>query len=147
MEHFRFPLFIDLQGKKTVIVGGGKVALRRAQVLMQFGAEITLIAPQCSQVPDGATFLQRPYTPGDLEGAALAVAATDYREVNHQVFEEAQKAGIFISVCDSPEESSFFFPAVCQGGGLIAGVVSGGHEHHKTAEAAKKIRSVLEELP
>ncbi len=143
---YRFPLFIDLNGKKIVIVGGGTIALRRAQICLAFGAAVTIIAPECSAVPEGAVFLKRMYQPGDLAGAFLAVAATNCREVNRQVGQEAKQAGIFVSVADQKEESSFFFPAICTGSGLVAGVVSQGSEHKKTAAAAEKIRTVLEGL-
>lgn len=143
---YRFPMFIDLNGKKAVIAGGGKIALRRAEILLSFGAAVTVIAPECEAVPEGVTFLQRPYQKGDLAGAFLAVAATDRREINYQVGEDAKQAGIFVSVADCREESTFFFPAVCTGGGLVAGVVSQGTEHKKTAAAARKIRTVLEEF-
>lgn len=143
---YRFPLFIDLNGKKAVIVGGGKIALRRAGVLLSFGAEVTIIAPECESVPEGAIFHQRPYEKGDLTGAFLAVAATNCREVNQQVGQEAKATGILVSVADRKEESTFFFPAICTGSGLVAGVVSQGEEHKKTAAAARKIRTVLEEL-
>lgn len=146
LSAYRFPLFLDLKGKKAVIIGGGKIALRRAGVLLSFGAEVTIIAPECESVPEGAAFLNRSYQEGDLAGAFLAVAATNCREVNFQVGQEAKKAGIFVSVADRKEESSFFFPAICTGSGLIAGVVSQGEEHKKTAAAARKIRTVLEEL-
>lgn len=143
---YRFPLFVDLNGKKAVVVGGGKIALRRAGVLLSFGAQVTIIAPECEAVPEGALFLQRPYAQGDLTGAFLAVAATNCRKVNFQVGQEAAKAGIFVSVADRKEESTFFFPAICTGSGLISGVVSRGEEHKKTAAAARKIRTILEEL-
>ncbi len=143
---YKFPLFLDLNGKKAVVVGGGKIALRRAGVLLSFGAEVTLIAPECESVPAGAVFCRRPYQPGDLAGAFLAVAATNCREVNRRVGQEAKAAGIFVSVADRKEESTFFFPAICTGGGLVSGVVSQGEEHKKTAAAARRIRTVLEEL-
>lgn len=143
---YRFPLFIDLEGKKAVVIGGGKIALRRAAALLSFGARVTVIAPDCAAPPDGAVYLPRPYRPGDLAGAFLAVAATDRREVNRQVGLEARAAGIPVSVADRREESSFFFPALCTGGGLVAGVVSRGEAHEKTAAAAREIRRVLERL-
>ena len=143
---YRFPLFIDLNGRKIVIVGGGTIALRRAQICLAFGADVTIIAPECKAVPDGAVFLQRMYQEGDLAGAFLAVAATNCRKVNCQVGREAKKSGIFVSVADRKEESTFFFPAICTGSGLVAGVVSQGSEHKKTAAAAEKIRTVLEGL-
>lgn len=146
LSAYRFPLFLDLNGKKAVIVGGGKIALRRAGVLLSFGADVTIIAPECEAAPEGAAFFQRPYEPGDLAGAFLAVAATNCREINFQVGQEAKATGILVSVADRKEESTFFFPAICTGSGLVAGVVSQGEEHKKTAAAARKIRTVLEEL-
>ena len=146
LEQYRFPLFVDLKGKHIVVVGGGNIALRRIGVLLRFGASITVIAPQAQALPEGVTWLQRPYETGDLEGAFLATACTDCREVNFAVGQEARRLGIPASICDSKDESSFYFPAICAGDGLIAGVVSKGVEHHKTARAAREIRKVLEDL-
>lgn len=147
LEAYRFPLFVDLHGRKAVVVGGGKIALRRVQILQSFGAEVTVIAPHCASVPEGVTYLPRPYAAGDVSGAFLAVAATDDRAINQQVGQEARKANIFVSVADRREESTFFFPAICAGNGLVAGVVSEGEAHQKTAQAAKAIRNLLEDMP
>ncbi len=146
LEEYRFPLFVDLRKRRVVVIGGGKIALRRVGILLQFGAEVTMIAPECEAVPSGVTYRNRPYAQGDLAGAFLAVAATDRREINHQVAQEAAREGIFISVADSRQESTFFFPAICAGGGLVSGVVSRGDDHHKTARAARAIGSVLEDM-
>lgn len=142
----RFPLFIDLSGQSAVVVGGGSVACRRAEVLRRFGAEVTLIAPECIACPEGVLWLARRYESGDLDGAALAVAATDDRQVNHQVGSDAAALGIPVSVADAPEECTFFFPAICNGEGLVAGVVGDGSDHRRTARAAKAIREALKEL-
>ncbi len=140
-----FPLFLDLENRPVVVVGGGTIARRRVEVLKKFGAAVTVIAPTWSG--EDVTWLARPYAPGDLAGAVLAVAATDNRAVNHAVGEEARQRGIPVSVCDCREECSFYFPAICEGGGVVAGVVSThGEDHHRTAAAAKCIRRVLEEL-
>ena len=141
-----FPMFVDLTHRKVTVVGGGTIALRRVQVLLSFGAQVHMIAPQALSVPEGVSYSCRCYEAGDLEGSFLAVAATDHRAVNHQVGLDAASLGIPVSVADSREECTFFFPAVCQGDNLIAGVVSDGSDHHKTARAARAIRSVLEEL-
>ena len=129
-----------------MIVGGGKVALRRAKVLLHFGAEVTLIAPAVSELPDGAVHVPRAYVPGDLAGAALAVAAADDRAVNRAVGQEAGRLGIPVSVADAPAECSFYFPAVCEGEDLVAGLVSDGEHHEKTAAAAAEIRKLLNDL-
>lgn len=143
----RFPLFVDLSGKKVVVIGGGAVACRRIAVLLQFGGEITVISPHWEKKLEGVTWIERPYQSGDLQGAALVVAATDDRLVNAQVGEEATGLSIPVSVADDASACTFFFPAVCVGGGVVAGAVSTDGAHHsRTAKAAKAIRKKLEEL-
>ena len=129
------------------MVGGGAIACRRISVLQSFGAEVTVVAPVWKGRGEPERWLARPYEKGDLNGALLAVAATDDRAVNRQVGEDARALGIPVSVADAQEECTFFFPAVCLGDGLVAGVVSDGVGHKRTAEAAKAIRKTLEELP
>lgn len=141
-----FPLFLDLKGKRVVLVGGGAIASRRISVLRQFGCDLTVISPELKLTADWFTWLPRTYQAGDLEGAFLAIAAADSREVNRAVGEEAGQRNIPVSVADCMEECSFYFPSICTGGGVVAGVVSNGRSHRKTALAAKKIRAVLEDL-
>lgn len=142
----RFPLFIDLSGQPCVVVGGGKIGLRRIQVLLDFGAQVTVIDPALLSLPQGVRHLTRSYQSGDLEGAALAVASTGSRQVNQQVGQDAKALGVPVSVADCQQECTFFFPAVCLGEGLVAGVVSDGSCHSKTAQAAKAIRQCLEDM-
>ncbi len=148
MDHnaLRFPLFVDLHNKPIVVIGAGSIALRRIGVLQSFGASITVIAPEALPLPESVAWIARSYRPGDLDGAFLVVAATDHRMTNAQVAQEARERGIFASIADSREESTFFFPAICTGSDLVAGVVSDGTKHHKTARAAKAIRKILEEI-
>ena len=141
----RFPLFLDLRGKNVVLVGGGVIATRRIGTLRLFGCEIVVISPTLKSRADGVTWIERSYQPGDLDGAFLAIAATDDRTVNHQVGEDARRLGIPVSVADCEAECSFYFPAICTGEDLVAGVVSYGKDHHKTARVAREIRKVLEE--
>ena len=146
MTGFRFPLFVDLTGRSAVVVGGGAVACRRAGLLRDFGARVTVIAPELKQPLEGVAWQARPYAPGDLAGAFLAVAATDDRAVNRSVGEEARALGVPVSVADAPGECTFFFPAVCLGEGVVAGVVSRGDDHNKTARAARAVRRAWEGL-
>ena len=70
MSDRRFPLFVDLTGRRAVVVGGGPVGLRRAKALAEFGAEVTLISPRCGEAPPPQVrYLARPYAAGDLAGA------------------------------------------------------------------------------
>lgn len=143
---FHFPLFVDLHGQKAVVVGGGAIACRRIGVLLDFGAHVTVIAPELKEQFADITWEKRPYAPGDLAGALLAVSATNDRTVNHAVGVEAKSLRIPVSVADCREECTFYFPAVCIGEEIVAGLVSGGGSHAETARAAKAVRLALEEL-
>lgn len=145
-ENLRFPLFVSLAGKKAVVIGGGQVALRRAAVLLQFGAEVTVIAPEFVEALEGAVLERRPYAPGDLDGAFLAVAATNDPAVNAAAGREARQLGVLFNRADDQTDCDFFFPAICLGEGLVAGLTGTGADHRKTADAAKKIRILLEEI-
>ena len=140
-----FPLFVDLQGKLAVVVGGGTVAARRTGALLRFGARVRVVAPRVKERLAGAEYVLRPYAPGDLTGADLAVAATDDRQGNAAAGEEARSLGIPVSVADAPGERTFFFPAICEGGELIAGMVSRNGDHRAVAGAARAVRRTLEE--
>lgn len=140
----RFPLFVDLTGKRAVVIGGGPVGLRRAEVLADFGAEVTVISPSLVREAAGVRYEPRVYAPGDLAGAFLAVAAAGDRAVNDAVGREARRLGIFFNRSDCPAECDFFFPAICQGDGMVAGLTGDGTDHGKTARMAKKIRKILE---
>ena len=89
----RFPLFVDLAGKKALVIGGGTVGLRRAEVLARFGAEVTVVSPTLSREVERIRHIPRKYTLGDLEGAFLAVAAADDPQVNEAAGREARRLG------------------------------------------------------
>lgn len=144
METKRFPLFVDLTGKRAVVIGGGTVGLRRAEVLARFGADVTVVSPALSRRTVGIRHIPRKYAPGDLTGAFLAAAAADDPQVNEAASREARRLGIFFNRADNPSDCDFFFPAVCEGDGMVAGLVGDGTDHGKTARTAKKIRKILE---
>ncbi|MDR1626844.1 MAG: bifunctional precorrin-2 dehydrogenase/sirohydrochlorin ferrochelatase [Spirochaetia bacterium] len=147
-----FPLFVDLAGKSCVVVGGGRVAARKARALADFGAFVTVvdgspsreIAGLCASCPGGGGvgLLRRAYGgPGDLAGAALVVAATDSRELNAGVARDARAAGIPVNAADSPDLCGFFFPALVRRGELVAGISTSG----ACPRLAARLRLRLEE--
>ena len=147
-----FPLFVPLEGRRAVIVGGGAVALRRAESLLPFGAEVTVVAPAvCPELRALAgagrlRLLVREYRPGDLAGAFLAVAAADVRAVNRSVAVEARAAGIPVSVADRKEESTFYFPGIARRGPLVAGITASGTDHRLAARASAAVRACFQKL-
>ena len=142
----RFPLFVDLAGKKALVIGGGTVGLRRAEVLARFGAEVTVVSPTLSREVERIRHIPRKYTLGDLEGAFLAVSASDDPQVNEAAGREARQLGVLFNRSDAPADCDFFFPAVCEGGGMVAGLAGDGTDHGKTARTAKEIRKILENI-
>ena len=142
----RFPLFVDLAGKKALVIGGGTVGLRRAEVLARFGAEVTVVSPTLSREVERIRHIPRKYTLGDLEGAFLAVAASDDPQVNEAAGRGARQLGVLFNRSDAPADCDFFFPAVCEGGGMVAGLAGDGTDHGKTARTAKEIRKILENI-
>ena len=146
MNGRRFPLFVDLTGHSAVVVGGGAVGLRRAGVLARFGAVVTVVSPRLSGPAEGFRHLPRPYRTGDLEGAFLAVAAADDPAVNAAVGREARRLGVLFNRADCPAECGFIFPAVCEGSGLVAGLIGTEGDHRKTVRGAQAVRRALREL-
>lgn len=127
------------------MIGGGAVGLRRAEVLRDFGAVVSVISPVFARRPAGLSFICKKYEPGDLSGAFLAISATNDPETNTAVGREAHRLGILFNRSDAPDGCDFHFPAICEGGGIVAGLVGDGSDHHKTAKTAQKIRKILEE--
>lgn len=142
-----FPVFIPLEGEPVLIAGGGKIALRRAEVLSRFGANLTVIAPEI--LPEFAPIARcifRTVEPGDITSDyRLVIAATSDRAANRMVGERAKALSLPVSVADAKEESTFYFPAVMEGGGVVAGLISReGGNHKLAARRAAEIRALLE---
>ena len=140
----RFPLFVSLSGKTVTVVGAGKIASRRIKVLLEYGARIRVIAPQiCAEIralPGSLEIIEREYERGDVSGSFMVIAATDSREVNQKAGADAKAEGIHVSVADSREECSFYFPAVIRKGSISIGLVSDGSDHAAAARTAGELR-------
>ncbi len=137
----RFPLLKDLSGKRVLIVGGGEVALRRARILRDFGAEVRIVAPEFIEGFDGFECIRRKFDPGDVCMSSLVVAATDRSEINARIAEICLQQGIEVNVCDDPAAGSFQFPALVQKGGVTVGISTAG----ASPVAAKYIREQIEQ--
>lgn len=121
-----YPVFLNLQGRRVVVVGGGQIALDKIGGLLGTGAQITVIAPEALPLPAGVEWLARPYQPGDLAGATLVIAATDDEALNRQIAREAEANGQMINVVDRPEACSVIMPAVVRRGALCLAISTGG---------------------
>lgn len=126
------PLLLNTEGLHCLLVGGGRVAARKLAMLARTGCRITVEAPElCPEVrtlveSGAADFIGHEYRPGDCRGYGLVVAATERREVNRSVFEEARSLGIPVNVVDDPELCTVIFPAAWREGPLVLAVSTGG---------------------
>jgi uroporphyrin-III C-methyltransferase / precorrin-2 dehydrogenase / sirohydrochlorin ferrochelatase len=127
-ESARYPLILAMAGRRAVVVGGGRIALRRVRGLLDAGAHVVVIAPsvrpELAALP--VTVLGRPYRRGDLSAAWLAHAATDDPDVNTQVAAEAEENRIWCVRADDASASGAWTPAVARHGGATVAVTSAG---------------------
>jgi precorrin-2 dehydrogenase/sirohydrochlorin ferrochelatase len=141
------PLFVDLSGRRCLVVGAGEVGTRRAELLAAHGARVCVVGPDATSrlrelVAAGVVgeWRQRAYRTGDAEGCALVVAATDRREVNRVVAADAARAGALVNVADAPEEGDVVVPSVVRRGELAIAVTTGG----ASPTLARRVRQDLE---
>ena len=138
-----YPIFLDLSGRRCVVVGGGEVANRKARKLLQARSRVVVISPEIGAELESVAVEvhRRPYREGDLEGAYLAFAATNAREVNAAVAREAKERGVPVNVADSPSEGDFALPSTLRRGRLQVAISTGG----ASPTLARRIRGELEE--
>ena len=141
-----YPVYLNLRGRRCVIVGGGTVAEGKISRLLDSGAEISVVSPDATPgirqfVADGAVrWEQRRYESGDLEGAFIAIAATNVREVNRRIFEEAEQRGVMLNAVDDPPNCSFIAPSIVQRGPVTLAISTGG----VSPALARKLRESLQ---
>ena len=142
------PIFCRLDNKPVLLVGGGEVAQRKARLLLDAGAQLTVVAPELDPelaelAANGSIeWLAGEFAPQQLVGKWLVVAATDRREVNALVYQSANQARIFANVVDDPKRSSFIMPSIIDRSPLMVAISSGG----KAPVLARLLREKLEAL-
>lgn len=160
-----FPMFIDLEGKKCLVVGGGRVAARKAVQLLDFGADLLVVAKEASPEmqrlaesggPDGTAArgqgvdgtagtghlrLQlRPASVEDAKGMDLVICASDDRGLHEEIASFCKEHKILVNVADDKEGSSFLFPGLVRQGEVVLGITSGG----KSPAAVRYLRGQIE---
>jgi precorrin-2 dehydrogenase / sirohydrochlorin ferrochelatase len=146
-EHYPYPIFVRLSGRKCVVVGGGKIATRKVSELLESGADVTVIA----DVPDPRieelagkkeiTLHKRLFEPVDVEGAFIVFAATDVDSVNAEIAAIGSDGGALVNAVDNPPHCDFYSAGVVKRGPLRIAVSTSGF----CPAAAAGIRRELEE--
>jgi len=138
-----YPAFLDISGKKVVVVGGGAIAERKVLALLKAGAVVTVVCPVLTprlsreKEKNAIRHIGRGYRKGDLKGSFLVIAATDSPDVNSRVARDAPSP---VNVVDVPSECTFIAPSVVRRGPLTIAISTGG----KSPAFSKTIRKELE---
>ena len=142
-----YPVFLDLKGRLCVVIGGGEVAQRKLEALLESAAQVTVISPEVT--PDirhkadlgQVTWRARGYSSGDLKGAFLAIAATDDSGINRAVSDEATRQRVLLNVVDVPSLCVFIAPAIVRRGDVTIALSTNG----TSPALARKLRESLEQ--
>lgn len=143
-----YPIFLDLSGKRCVVVGGGRVAERKCSALIRAGGRITVISPAITKRLMGyrekglIRHIQRGYKSCDIKTAFIVIAATDSGETNEKVARDVMAAGKLLNVVDVPAQCNFIVPSVLRRGLLTIAISTGG----ASPAMAKAIRKELQRL-
>ena len=141
-----YPVFLNVAGRRCMVAGGGQVALRKVQKLLECGAIVEVVSPRlCAGLEELAacgaiTVGRRAYKRGDIGGAFLAVAATGNSKTNGRIEREANSKGVLLNVVDDIELSSFIVPSYLRRGDITIAVSTAGH----SPALARRIRARIE---
>lgn len=148
MKHKYMPISVSINKKSCLVVGGGQVALRKVETLMDYDTSVTVIAPEVEKkieyhAEQGRIKLKkREYQPPEAAGFGLVISASDDKELNKQIYDDAHEAGALVNVVDDPPLCDFVFPAVLRRDCLTAAISTDG----KAPFMSGHLRIVLENI-
>lgn len=143
-----YPVFLDIAGKPVVVIGGGEVAVRKVEGLLDAGAQVTVVSPALHRdleafVAEGRVrHIAREYSPDDLEGHLIAFVGTNDRSVNAAVAREGKGRGVWVNAVDDPANCDFIVPGIVRRGDIIVAVSTSAG----SPAMARKLREDLEEF-
>ncbi|UCG21622.1 MAG: bifunctional precorrin-2 dehydrogenase/sirohydrochlorin ferrochelatase [Deltaproteobacteria bacterium] len=142
-----YPIFLKVENRNCLVVGGGEVGARKVKTLLSCGASVALVSPEVvewleEKIQEGAVDLVgKYYEEKQLEGCSLVIAATDDLELNSRIARDAEERGLLCNVVDYPQEGNFILPALIQRGALTLAISTAG----KSPALARQIREDLEQ--
>lgn len=133
-----FPIMLNIHGRKCTVIGGGNVAERKVKTLLKYGADVTAVSPVFKDDFPNVKRLEKEYSSNDIENSFLVIAATDNKEVNQTVYNDAKKRNVLVSLSDDTEHSDFILPSSKTYGDIMISVSTSG----KSPALAKKINKI-----
>ena len=147
----KYPIFLELSGRRVVLIGGGAVAARKAQVLLAAGARLVVVAERIDEMltvlcrDKTAELIKAKYAKSYLAEAVLVMAATNNNQLNKRIYKDCQELEILCNVVDVPELCDFFVPAVVKRGSLQIAVSTDGYCPAYAGHLRKKLERVFTE--
>ncbi len=143
----QYPVNLCLTGRSVLVVGGGRIALRKVQGLLVAQARVHVVAPQVAEaiqtLGEGVSWEQRPYRRGEAGQYRLVVTATGDATVDQEVYDDAEAAGVWVNSADDPDRCSFTLPALIRRGPLLVTVSTGGQSPALAAWLRARLESEL----
>jgi len=142
-----FPAFLKLHSRRVLVVGGGSIAAQKIPGLLEAGAQVHVVSPKLApQLTDWVrnqqiTWSPKPFEPADLDGAFLVVAATSLRDLNADVYHEADQRNILCNAVDDIDHCHFYYGSIVQRGDLQIAISTNG----KSPALAQRLRKELEQ--
>ena len=143
---FDYPVFLNLADVDVLVVGGGRIGLRKVEGLAAAGARVRLVAPEVAATFDRSLVIEhrrRPYRPVDLDGVRLVITATGVPSVDDMVSAQANTAGLWVNAADRPEHCSFILPAIARAAPLTVAVSSDGASPALAGAVRDRARNLL----
>ena len=140
------PITIKIVSTNILIVGGGKVATHKAQILSRFTDQATVVAPEITNELRALPFhiKEKTFEPSDLDGVQLLFVCTGNHKLNHQIKELASHRHILTSVCDDPGQCDFISPAIYRNDNLTIAVGSDSRDVKRSIRVRNRIKELIE---
>ena len=141
-----YPVNLDMTNKRCVVVGGGDIAERKVERLLECGAQVTVVSKSLTPVLKARKktgqmdHIDRDYEDQALDGAFMVIGATNRNDVNERISKDAMTRGLLVNIVDDPDRCNFILPSLVQQGDLSIAISTGG----KSPALAKKLRKELE---
>ena len=127
-----YPIYLDIEGRNVLVIGGGSVCTRKAETMMNYGANVTVVSPKFTDeieqwARDGRLQVRRKlYESNDLDGANIVIASTDRQSVNEQIAADCRTRRIPVNVVDVTHLCEFIVPAIIDKNGIQIAISTGG---------------------
>jgi len=141
----QFPINLNLEGRSCLVVGAGRIGLRKTEQLLAAGAIVTVVAPQVVDEFAGlpVTILRRNFVISDLDGQRLVITATGSPDVDQKIYDECEARSLWINSADDPERCAFTLPAVVRRGDLMVTVSTGGNSPALSSWMRQKLEALV----